>query len=66
MADPEKRSAREFKPREPKIELLPVLESEAEFKKRKEEVQVLLVQMFLRSKQRGRPRKNEEDESYAA
>lgn len=48
------------------IQLIPTNESTSEFQSRKEEVQVLLTNMFLQVRKRGRPKKNEEGESNAA
>ena|GEM_PF-4835518 len=50
----------------PTLEWIPVEESKIDFQKRKEQVQELLVFMFMRLRKRGRPKKNEEPESYAA
>ena len=48
------------------IHLIPISESTSEFQSRKEEVQVLLTNMFLQVRKRGRPKQNAEDESNAA
>jgi hypothetical protein len=48
------------------IELVPVLEEPALFQARKEEVQVLLTDIFLRLHRRGRPKKNDQEEAHAA
>ncbi|HLE12135.1 MAG: hypothetical protein A2504_17815 [Bdellovibrionales bacterium RIFOXYD12_FULL_39_22] len=49
-----------------KIEFVPVIEEESEFQKRKEIVQLMITDMILRSKKRGRPRNNEEEFQNAA
>jgi hypothetical protein len=48
------------------LELVPVLEEPALFRARKEEVQVLLTDMFLRLHRRGRPKKEEKEKPHAA
>ena len=39
----------------PRVELIPVYESKAEFEKRVQDVRILLARMVMNSKKRGRP-----------
>ena len=48
------------------VNLVPTVESKEEFQKRKELVQFMLIDIFTRLRQIGRPRKNPGDEPYAA
>lgn len=48
------------------IEFTPAIEPIEDFQKRKEEVQLMLTDMFKRLHKMGRPKKNDGDESYAA
>ena len=49
-----------------RVELIPAFEDDLNFQIRIKEVQVLLTNMFVRLNKRGRPKKDEGDEVYAA
>lgn len=66
MAKKPKKICTESKSKLIAIELVPVNETEVEYRERVEEVQVILTQMYLRLLKRGRPLKSEEGELYAA
>lgn len=62
-----KRESKKSRPScETQIELVPTFEEASQFQSRKEEVQVLLTDMFLRLYKRGRPKNEEKEESHAA
>jgi len=50
----------------PRVELIPVLETKNEFEKRVQEVREIITRMYLNTKKRGRPSRNEWEESDAA
>lgn len=50
----------------PRVELIPVLETKMEFEKRAEEVREIITRLYLNTKKRGRPNRNEWEESDAA
>ena len=54
------------RPTEIKIELQKQIEDKISFQERRDQVQILLTDMFLRLKKRGRPNSTEEEDQYAA
>jgi hypothetical protein len=63
-----KRRPKAFEPMRdmPTVEFIPVQEGKEEFEKRVQEVREILARMYVNARKRGRPTKDEWEESHAA